>query len=329
LELDKGFILRADFASVRRGYDQEEVNRHLRDIAQAVEELKAESRQEKAAPTAQSGSLGSTAAKQVRTIVEAAERSAAEIEATATEEADRVTGEATREAEQVRSKARGEADRVRREAAEAASEIRERAEAEAAQHVAGVEEATAAMRARADTVESDLTGLVDQVRTMVESLVESVRASAGSVDLELASIQSGLAEVREAEPVPEPEPAVEAAEADAVADEVAAADQPTAEHAADVGDDELAAHPDDQEPDEPEAVVEVEDESETAEDAKPEDAEPVPASGGESAEGARLIALNMALNGTPRDETARYLHENFDLEDQDTILDEVYARAGG
>ena len=51
--------------------------------------------------------------------------------------------------------------------------------------------------------------------------------------------------------------------------------------------------------------------------------------GGDGAEGARLIALNMALNGTPRDETARYLEENFDLQDQDTILDEVYARVGG
>ena len=34
----------------------------------------------------------------------------------------------------------------------------------------------------------------------------------------------------------------------------------------------------------------------------------------------------MALNGTPREETSRYLEENFDLEDQGTILDEVYAR---
>ena len=51
--------------------------------------------------------------------------------------------------------------------------------------------------------------------------------------------------------------------------------------------------------------------------------------GGDGAEGARLIALNMALNGTPREETARYLEENFDLENRDTILDEVYSRVGG
>ena len=42
-------------------------------------------------------------------------------------------------------------------------------------------------------------------------------------------------------------------------------------------------------------------------------------------EGARLIALNMALNGTPRDETARYLGENFQLPDPDGLLDEVYS----
>ena len=52
------------------------------------------------------------------------------------------------------------------------------------------------------------------------------------------------------------------------------------------------------------------------------------AASGQGSVGARLIALNMALNGTPRNETARYLEENFDLDDQDSILDEVYARVG-
>jgi hypothetical protein len=60
--------------------------------------------------------------------------------------------------------------------------------------------------------------------------------------------------------------------------------------------------------------------------------EPAPApsggGGGTGSEGARLIALNMALNGTPREETAAYLSENFDIPDQDALLDEVYSRAG-
>jgi hypothetical protein len=46
-------------------------------------------------------------------------------------------------------------------------------------------------------------------------------------------------------------------------------------------------------------------------------------------EGARVIALNMALNGTPREQTARYLAENFELDDPEALLDDVYARAGG
>jgi DivIVA domain-containing protein len=44
--------------------------------------------------------------------------------------------------------------------------------------------------------------------------------------------------------------------------------------------------------------------------------------------GARLIALNMALGGTPREETARYLAENFALTDLEALLDDVYTRAG-
>ena len=48
--------------------------------------------------------------------------------------------------------------------------------------------------------------------------------------------------------------------------------------------------------------------------------------GGEAdVEGARLVALNMALNGTSREETDRYLAENFDLADRGALLDEVYA----
>ena len=36
----------------------------------------------------------------------------------------------------------------------------------------------------------------------------------------------------------------------------------------------------------------------------------------------------MALGGSSREETAAYLAENFELEDADALLDDVYARAG-
>jgi hypothetical protein len=45
-------------------------------------------------------------------------------------------------------------------------------------------------------------------------------------------------------------------------------------------------------------------------------------------EGARLVALKMALDGRPREETAGYLRENFELDDPEALLDEVYSRAG-
>ena len=56
---------------------------------------------------------------------------------------------------------------------------------------------------------------------------------------------------------------------------------------------------------------------------------PPPASSPVGNEGARVIALNMALSGSSREETAAYLAENFELDDSEALLDEVYARAGG
>jgi DivIVA domain-containing protein len=51
------------------------------------------------------------------------------------------------------------------------------------------------------------------------------------------------------------------------------------------------------------------------------------ANGAPDEAGARLIALNMALSGTPRDETARYLAEHYGLDDAGDLLDDVYTRA--
>jgi len=44
---------------------------------------------------------------------------------------------------------------------------------------------------------------------------------------------------------------------------------------------------------------------------------------------ARIVALDMALSGTSREETDRYLAANYDLPDRAALLDEVYAAAGG
>jgi len=56
-------------------------------------------------------------------------------------------------------------------------------------------------------------------------------------------------------------------------------------------------------------------------------ARPSPANGDAAA--ARIVALDMALSGKPRDETDRFIAENYDLDDRKSLLDEVYAAAGG
>ena len=78
-----------------------------------------------------------------------------------------------------------------------------------------------------------------------------------------------------------------------------------------------------QEPDEldDDLIAEVETIAAKEPDVKAPDGEVQP-------EGARVIALKMALDGSPREDTARYLSENFELTDPGGLLDEVYAKAG-
>jgi DivIVA domain-containing protein len=309
LDLDRHFIERNDFSAARRGYDPDEVDRHLAEIADAVNELK---RSQKRSPS----SLAATAADQVRGIVEAAERSATEIQEQAEAEAKRIVDDAT-----TRSR-----------------ETREKADADAVQRVSEAEEATERMLERTNGVESEIDRLLSEMRAAAGNLVENLRTSATSLNQELTSIREEYAGVRESRlesgrgapaVAPEPEPADEGpvdAEPEIVA-EVAEVEETAIR--------EVPADEDLETAEEPEvAEAELEAEPEPEEEPEPEpEPEPARASGGgrsiRGAEGARLIALNMALNGTPRDETARYLSQNFDLDDQDSLLDEVYARVGG
>ena len=75
-------------------------------------------------------------------------------------------------------------------------------------------------------------------------------------------------------------------------------------------------------------IITVIEEEPVAAEADSPTAEPASA-GDDDVEGARLIALNMALNGQTREETDKYLAENFDLSDRAGLLDEVYATVEG
>jgi ABC-type transporter Mla subunit MlaD len=195
------------------------------------------------------------------------------------------------------SAAAAAADRVRAviEAAEqSAAEMR----AEAAQEIdAQLERAEAVagrLAERANTIEQALQGIADSVRDELSALRADLE--------ELRAVGEGVAEAR-ANAAAEPEPEQAAAQAAPVA----------------------AIEPEPAEP-EPEPA-EPEPEPEPAEPEPEPTASPVTGPPtGDGHEGARVIALNMALNGSSREETARYLEENFELKNQEALLDEVYAR---
>ncbi len=281
MALDRQTIEKKDFPIGRRGYDPDAVDGHLAVIADEVESLRRQI-QRRGGDT-----LASAASSRVQAIIEAAEASAEEIERAAEEEAAAI-----------RREAQSSADRARQEALDRSQ-----------RHVGEVNQATSAMLQRVEAMESELSALVDGLRT-----------GANRLTADLSLLEGNMGELYEAVGQPRDEPVQEPAPSRAGA-------QPAPVMADDPGDLE--------DPDEPEAGLERVGGRGTAEEPEPEPAQPTSPDAGagagadEDVEGARLIALNMALNGQSRRETDRYLEENFDLSDRDALLDEVYASVEG
>jgi DivIVA domain-containing protein len=275
--LDRQGIERKDFPIGRRGYDPEAVDAHLASLADEIADLKRSSRR-------RSDTLASTASEQVRSIVEAAELSAADIQ---------------RDAE-------NEAREIREEASAEAHATREQATEQAREYVGAVSESTDTMVKRLDAMESELGSLIDSLRTGGNRLTADLKLLETNLT-DVHGVISPRPEFEPEEPAPTPEP------------------EPEAEP-------ELEAAPT---PEPEQAVAETESISEgDGVPAEPQSAvagngDTVAEGGGDDDEGARLIALNMALNGTLREETSRYLNENFSLQDADRLLDEVYASVEG
>lgn len=260
MEFDRQAIERRDFPIGRRGYDPSAVDAHLRTLAAEFDEL-----QRAAIGGAADVSLASTAGNHVQGIIEAAETAAAEIERHALENA-----------RQVREAADRDAERTREEAVE-----------KAGAHVAGVAQVAATLLERVSSMDGEVSGLV-----------ESLRSGASRLAADLAAVEAGMGELYDTAAgrnLPEPQPsnafAFEAELDDALAAPALALQQTS-----------LGA-------------------------LEPEPPQQAPAPG--DLDGARLIALNMALNGESRAETERYLAENFQLPDRLKLIDEVYAAIEG
>jgi DivIVA domain-containing protein len=190
------------------------------------------------------------------------------------------------------------------EAAErGAQEIRDAAQAEAREHVANVTAAADRLRERIEQMESDMTQLIVDLREGADRL-------RGDLD----ELQAGTDALSAADGAAAPAaPAAPAAQPEAAAPPQAAAAPEAAAPATPAAAPEPAAPATSAAAPEPAAV------------ATPA-AAPAPKNGDSAA--ARIVALDMALSGTSREDTDRYLAENYDLPDRAALLDEVYAAAG-
>ena len=270
VDLDRQAIERKDFPISRRGYDTAVVDAHLQALAREFEALKRD------AGGAGESPLASAAGSQVQSIIQAAEKAAAEIERQALED-----GRAARE------QAERDAERTREDAIDTARA-----------HVAAVSKAAST--------------LLERVRSMdgeVGALLESLRAGSGRLSSDLAAVESGMSDLYDASAG---EPATGESRAPAT---------PAGKATAEASSVQERQAPSPQSPPTP----------------PPAAAAAGPTAAGSTAaepastdiDGARLVALNMALNGESRADTERYLAENFQLADRDKLVEEVYAAIEG
>ncbi len=347
MALDRMSIEKKDFPVGRRGYDPEAVDSHLRAIAEEVEQLRRST-------TERTETLAGVASARVQAIVEAAEQSSAEIQRQAEDEARAIRDEATSDAKRERRDASADAKREREEAArdaqnerqQAASDAkreREQALQQSREYVGHVSEAASQLRNRLEAMEAELTALTETLRTGGDRLTTELEVlDAGMSDL--SAVAGGRAEPRAAEPVEgaipgagelEPESTLEAvAPEETVSAGAVEPDLPPEPKTAAELEPDAGLEPEPEVGSEPLPLPAEAEPAELTADMQPGSSRargdlPAEAAAGDDTEGARLIALNMALNGTPREETDRYLAANFELSDRGQLLDEVYASVEG
>jgi hypothetical protein len=304
VDIDRQAIERRDFPISRRGYEPAAVDAHLRALAAEIEQL-----QRQLADGGGHASLASTAGTQVQSIIAAAEATAAELEREAVDDARTTREEATRDA----------------------ASTREKAIAQARGQVAFVAQATAALLER-----------VGSLDTEVDTLVESVRAGANRLAADLQAVEENMGVLYDAasgkevtrafagDPGQQPSipapPAPDRTSPQLGAEPAAPVPPPASGAAAPHVSPAQVDPPPLSPPDVAEPDVHIDPEAPPREriaGASPPAGSPSPQGG--DLDGARLVALNMALNGESREDAERYLAENFQLADRGKLINEIYA----
>jgi DivIVA domain-containing protein len=237
-------------------------------------------------------------ADEIDELKRSARRRSESLAAAASEQVRSIVEAAETTAADIQRQAEDEAREIRADASSEADATREHATSEAREYVGRVSESTTGMLERIDAMENEL-----------NALIESLRTGSNRLNADLQLLEGNLAAVKNAVvPRPQFEP-----EAGSAAQRPAAVPPEAVEQAAPAV---PSAEPFEQSADVAGAAA--------GEVLTPAPAEARHANGGDD-ESARLIALNMVMNRTPRDEIDRYLAENFRLTDRRGLLDEVYS----
>lgn len=233
---------------------------------------------------AATGGVAGSASTHVQAIVEAAESTA-----------ERLLREAQAEASELRERAAGDAQRARQEALE-----------ESREHVTKVGEQTTRMLQRVEAMDGELGSMIENLRTGVNRLVADLALLEGNIaDLHeqhggvapvSVSSSAGFAEDTDLAPGPDTDADVVATETDPEVDisPIAPAGR-AAPDSVDAGLADLVSG-----------------------DPAPQDTQR------DQEASARLIALDLALGGSDRDQIKEELEQLFTLPDVDRLLDDVF-----
>jgi DivIVA domain-containing protein len=204
-------IRRREFASVRRGYDPDQVRDYLSQVAEQVEMLEQEVRETKLQPAP--GPAGRTAPAETASTGDPYERLAkrlATLLATADQEAERILEEARADAARMLDEARSEADRIRvdaqaraEEARQQGNELLERAKQEADRVLLGLSERRETLVQHLQDMQTRLVGVAKELEVAIDDpegaeLAEPMKAAGSMKDAEPAPVADAVAEPIEA-----------------------------------------------------------------------------------------------------------------------------------
>jgi DivIVA domain-containing protein len=205
-------IRRREFASVRRGYDPDQVRDYLAQVAEQVENLEQDLRELKLQPGKGSRSEGSARPSDSSHPDDPYERLAKRLTtllATADTEAEGILGEARADSARMIDEARSEADRIRvdaqaraEEARQQGNELLERAKQEADRVLLGLSERRETLVQHLQDMQTRLVGVAKELEVAIDDPEGAERSRSAGAEMQKAASEPGTSRVSASPPAP-------------------------------------------------------------------------------------------------------------------------------